>query len=181
MLRSTTSHPKRHTESQVCERLWQVPLDKGIGMQQELNILFICTGNYYRSRFAEYYLRHVADSNNRRWLVTSRGLRLHAGNVGPISPHTREFCSVRGIKTDERPPTLLTGRDLAAANVAVAMSKTEHYPMMASMFPRQADDVLYWEIEDIPHQQPHVALAALIAKIESLAASLAHRPRSETN
>jgi protein-tyrosine phosphatase len=51
-------------------------------------ILFLCTGNYYRSRFAEQYFNHLARQVSLPWLAVSRGLATERGvnNVGPISP-----------------------------------------------------------------------------------------------
>jgi len=51
-------------------------------------ILFLCTGNYYRSRFAEELFNHHAQRIGLNWVAQSRGLALERGahNVGPISP-----------------------------------------------------------------------------------------------
>jgi protein-tyrosine phosphatase len=51
-------------------------------------ILFLCTGNYYRSRFAEELFNHHAELAGLDWVAQSRGLALKRGahNVGPISP-----------------------------------------------------------------------------------------------
>jgi protein-tyrosine phosphatase len=138
----------------------------------EKRLLFICTGNYYRSRFAEYYVRHLIQLRNLPLQVTSRGLRLHAGNVGGVSPHTLQFCVARGITADDRQPLTLSARDLEEADVSVAMSESEHYPLMASMFPRWVNKIQYWDIDDIPLQVPADALAAVVASVEELIARL---------
>ena len=51
-------------------------------------VLFLCTGNYYRSRFAEELFNHQAERADLDWIAQSRGLALERGayNVGPISP-----------------------------------------------------------------------------------------------
>ncbi len=50
-------------------------------------ILFLCTGNYYRSRFAEILFNRLAKSRGLSWKAESRGLALDLAtdNVGPIS------------------------------------------------------------------------------------------------
>ena len=50
-------------------------------------VLFLCTGNYYRSRFAELLFNSLAAGQGLGWSATSRGLALERGahNVGPIS------------------------------------------------------------------------------------------------
>jgi protein-tyrosine phosphatase len=39
-------------------------------------ILFLCTGNYYRSRFAEELFNHHAERAGLYWVAQSRGLAL---------------------------------------------------------------------------------------------------------
>ncbi len=52
------------------------------------NVLFLCTGNYYRSRFAEILFNSVAGRMGLPWKATSRALALErgSGNVGPMAP-----------------------------------------------------------------------------------------------
>jgi protein-tyrosine phosphatase len=54
-------------------------------------VLFLCTGNYYRSRFAEELFNHHAERCGIGWVAHSRGLALERGthNIGYISPFTR--------------------------------------------------------------------------------------------
>jgi hypothetical protein len=49
--------------------------------------LFLCTGNYYRSRFAEVLFNFVAGKMGLPWRASSRGLALERGvnNVGPMA------------------------------------------------------------------------------------------------
>ncbi len=51
-------------------------------------ILFLCTGNYYRSRFAEKLFNNLATQKNLDWEADSRGLAIERGvnNVGAMSP-----------------------------------------------------------------------------------------------
>jgi protein-tyrosine phosphatase len=37
-------------------------------------ILFLCTGNFYRSRFAEELFNHLARQKRLDWVADSRGL-----------------------------------------------------------------------------------------------------------
>jgi hypothetical protein len=52
-------------------------------------VLFLCTGNYYRSRFAEVLFNARAAEAGMAWVAASRGLELHACNVGPINGGAR--------------------------------------------------------------------------------------------
>ena len=38
-------------------------------------VVFVCTGNYYRSRFSEYLFNALAKKSGLQWRATSRGLR----------------------------------------------------------------------------------------------------------
>ena len=58
-----------------------------IGRRQ--TVLFLCTGNFYRSRFAEIYFIWLAGREKICWQADSRGLALDPNNIGPISIHTR--------------------------------------------------------------------------------------------
>jgi hypothetical protein len=51
-------------------------------------VLFLCTGNYYRSRFAEELFNDHAGRSGIDWIAHSRGLALERGanNLGCISP-----------------------------------------------------------------------------------------------
>ncbi|WP_372478273.1 arsenate reductase/protein-tyrosine-phosphatase family protein [Nostoc mirabile] len=55
-------------------------------------ILFLCTGNYYRSRFAEHLFNWLATKQGLDWQADSRGLALERGinNVGAISRYALE-------------------------------------------------------------------------------------------
>ncbi len=55
--------------------------------RQEKTVLFLCTGNYYRSRFAEVLFVALARKMGLRWSALSRALALERGvnNLGPMS------------------------------------------------------------------------------------------------
>ncbi len=42
-------------------------------------VLFLCTGNYYRSRFAEILFNSVAGNMGLPWQASSKGLALERG------------------------------------------------------------------------------------------------------
>ena len=50
-------------------------------------VLFLCTGNYHASRFAEILFNTVAGKMGLAWRASSRGLAPERGlnNVGPIT------------------------------------------------------------------------------------------------
>ena len=98
-------------------------------------ILFLCTGNYYRSRFAEYYFNHRARLEGLPWLAISRGLATERGinNVGPISEYASLALSRLDVQipANERFPRQLDQDDLLIADLVIAVKEAEHRPLAA--------------------------------------------------
>ncbi len=116
-------------------------------------VLFLCTGNYYRSRFAEIVFNATAEKMGLPWRATSAGLALERGanNHGPVSRVTIRGLEMRGIKAGEattRMPVAVTQELFAAADKVVALRKDEHQPLMAERWPAWADKMEYWYVED---------------------------------
>jgi protein-tyrosine phosphatase len=62
-------------------------------------VVFVCTGNYYRSRFSEHLFNALAEQRQLNWRATSRGLQTWmADGCGPISSSTVERLAERGIQ-----------------------------------------------------------------------------------
>ena len=85
-------------------------------------VLFLCSGNYYRSRFAENLFNWLAESNGLHWRADSRGLAVgrSGGNIGPISRHAVERLHALNIPIngDSRSPKQLSEVDLAKSDLS---------------------------------------------------------------
>jgi len=143
-------------------------------------VLFLCTGNYYRSRFAEGLFNSVADKMRLPWRATSRGLALERGadNVGPISTATIKALQQRAIRASDeltRFPIAAIADDFQSANWIVALKDAEHRPLMAERFPTFVEQVEFWEVDDAPH-----ALAEIEREVMDLAARLITGGRART-
>src|ERR1700736_4159477 len=95
---------------------------------KEKRVLFLCTGNYYRSRFAEILFNFLAGRMGLPWKASSRGLALERGvhNVGPIAATALKEVAARGIRDDacvRRFPMQVTADDFAAADWVVALKE----------------------------------------------------------
>src|SRR5438270_6034179 len=102
--------------------------------RHEMTVLFLCTGNYYRSRFAEVLFNSVAGRMGLPWKALSRGLALERGvnNVGPMAVEairTLEAMGVRAPDAVARFPVQVMVEDLEAANRVVALKQAEHLPL----------------------------------------------------
>jgi len=118
-------------------------------------VMFLCTGNYYRSRFAEILFNSLAEKMDLPWQASSRGLALERGtnNVGPIAVTTRETLLARGVPSGDaftRMPMSVTNEDFQNAVRVVALKQSEHLPLMQDRFPLWADKIEYWDIDDVP-------------------------------
>jgi len=118
-------------------------------------VLFLCTGNYYRSRFAEILFNSVAGKMGLRWRASSRGLALERGvnNVGPMSVSAVKALEARGIRAVPdfaRLPAQVTTDDLARADRIVALKHAEHLPLLQERFPAWVEKVEFWHVDDAP-------------------------------
>lgn len=141
-------------------------------------VLFICTGNYYRSRFCEHLFNVLAQRHRLRWRADSRGLQTWlADGYGPISDMTVQRLGELDIPIngDARFPIQLTESDLQKAGCVVALKESEHRGMMAEQFPAWTDRVEYWHVDDIDCAGPDQALPMCEAYLQTLVERLAQQ------
>jgi protein-tyrosine phosphatase len=139
-------------------------------------VLFLCTANYYRSRFAEHLFNWLAVKAGLPWRAESRGLAAgRSGNIGPISRYAVEGLELRGIQLDQefRYPLPLTLADLAGSDLVIALKETEHRARLAEQFSRWVHRVEYWQVDDLDCAEPEEALAVLDRDVRALVARLA--------
>ena len=143
-------------------------------------VLFLCSGNYYRSRFAEELFNHHALRAGLSWVATSRALAIELGinNVGTLSPFALEALEKRGLvaKDGERPPRQCAVVDLQSADRIVALMDSEHRPLIRERFRGWEDRVEYWQVGDVEVTQPDVALGSIETEIAALIEKLVDSP-----
>lgn len=117
-------------------------------------VLFVCSGNFYRSRFAEAVFNHEARLSGLGWTAFSRGIRPHLSE-GNLSPEAERALVSRGITIEDTPgpPTKLVTEDLMAASLVVAVHRAEHEAPLLTKFGTWARQVEYWDIPDV-HELP---------------------------
>ena len=144
-------------------------------------VLFLCTGNYYRSRFAEEVFNCRAQREELGWTARSRALAIERGkdNVGMISPLVLQALKERGFVAQSagRAPQQCTWADLESADRIVALMEIEHRPLMLERFTGWEDRVHYWNAGDIDVAPPSAALRCIEDEIETLIGVLGENSR----
>lgn len=140
-------------------------------MNKTNRVLFLCTGNYYRSRYAEEIFNHRARHQGLGWLSFSRAVAesLSPQNIGPISPYALQALQAVGIEGGAgRNPLLCTLADFADAELVVALKEAEHRPMIELRFPSVAGRIEYWDVDDIEFLDPPTALGKIDEQVRLL-------------
>ena len=119
------------------------------------SVLFLCTGNYYRSRFAEVLFNSAAGKMGLPWKAASKGLALERGvnKVGSMAVSAVNALEAMGVcATDAvtRFPMQATADDFALADWIVALKQAEHLPLMQERFPAWVEKVEFWHVDDAP-------------------------------
>lgn len=137
------------------------------------NVLFVCSANYYRSRYAELFF-NFKKSLNVRWTAQSRGFRTNPKNIGSIAKEVITRLEVLKFKsaTPFRLPLTLCEEDLKTAARIVVLDETEHRPYMARLFPTWTTRVNYWQVPDVELLPAEKALPLIEANVEVLLQSL---------
>ena len=124
-------------------------------------ILFVCTGNLYRSKYAEACFNYLCMQNNVKNIrAFSRGLMVkdtkeydHGKFTFPLrlSKYAYEKMENRGI------PIFLIGAtnqgideyDCESASKIILMNRKEHLPIMEKKFPNYLDKVVCMGVGDV--------------------------------
>lgn len=153
------------------------PIHSSLRVLPMNRILFLCTGNYYRSRFAEEYFNHRADRLALPWEADSRALARDlaaTGTQGPISTFAVTELQRRAIpiRGGARHPIGARPTDFEAAHRIIAVSRREHEPMLREHFPEVLERIQYFEIGDLDVEAPATAIARLTQAIDLEIAAL---------
>jgi protein-tyrosine phosphatase len=136
-------------------------------------VLFLCTGNFYRSRYAEALFNHEASKVGLNWKARSKGFRPHLARED-LSHWVAERLKEQHVPLymSRLKPDKLNVIDLAESSLVIALYEAEHAPMLKTEFPRWMDRIHYWHVPDIDITPPGVALAKIEHEIDSLVQQL---------
>jgi len=137
-----------------------------------ITVLFLCTGNYYRSRFAEILFNARVAGKPTDLRAISRGVATELGvdNIGPISAHA--LAELRRLKIQDeamlRFPRQVEDEDFQAADLIIAIDEAEHRAMIQRRYPDWADRIEYWHVADLWALGPEEALPSIAKKVQAL-------------
>lgn len=135
-------------------------------------VLFICTGNYYRSRFAEILFNHWAQKLGLDYQAWSRGLQ-ESNRPFPISSNAVTRLKSLNLDLERyRFPIKLRPHELAQVDHIIIMDEQEHLPMMQEFYPEWITQVDFWQIRDVQFESPNSALPKLIKRMEQFVLEL---------
>lgn len=161
--------------------------------QDQKTVLFLCTGNFYRSRFAEVLFNATARKMGLPWRAISRGLALERGinNIGPMAASAIKAFEALGACDDDavaRFPAQATNDDLELAHRIVALKRDEHLPLLEERHPAWSEKVEFWQVDDSPEALKEIEreVMGLVARIlgggqrqEMPTAEPVHQPKVE--
>mgnify|MGYP005995709895 CR=1 FL=1 len=131
-------------------------------------VLFLCTGNYYRSRYAEELFNHLARAENLPWRALSRGAaeRGSPDNVGAMSVFADRRLRASGIVPEG------ATRYPQPCSLEAFFGRSGTRPLVERRFPEVAERVTYWHVHDIDVADPAVALPMIDDLVRGLVSSL---------
>ncbi|MEI7435337.1 MAG: low molecular weight phosphatase family protein [bacterium] len=147
-------------------------------------VLFLCTGNYYRSRFAEILFNACTAQESIDFRATSRGVATELGvdNKGPISLHALKRLKHLTLQDDSasRFPKQVQDADFKNANLIIALDEDEHRPMIQRRYPNWVNRIEYWHVADLWAVEPDEALSIIEKKVQELITRLKTSERRNT-
>ena len=139
-----------------------------------MRILFVCSGNTYRSPVAEALLKKIYPGIE----VDSAGVN----PVIPISEAAKKYLKRENAQTYlKNAPEGLAGKKLTDYNLIVAM-KLEHKEAILNKCPQCADRIVLWNIDDpyfLPFGYTQKIFDQLRKKVEELVNTLKSQKHSE--
>jgi protein-tyrosine phosphatase len=142
-------------------------------------VLFLCTGNFYRSRFAEMLFNALASQKGLDWKADSRGFEPGISNVGPVYPGVLDQLKRLGFPShgEPRTPARLEIADLETADLVIALNEAEHRPQMSKRFGAWTNRTVYWAVPDLNLMSAEDAFTSIEKHVNELIRQLQdHRP-----
>lgn len=134
------------------------------------NILFVCTGNIFRSRFAEEVFNHLCKINGVDATAFSAGLQVGRYKQRKIywpAMNELERLKIEPLRSNEE-SVHIDDIDVSIYDQIICMDEEEHKPMVRSNELLSGFTFQYWNIVDMPKVSSDISLPKCYKKVESL-------------
>ena len=134
------------------------------------NILFVCTGNIFRSRFAEEVFNHLCKINGVDATAFSAGLQVGRYKQRKIywpAMSELERLKIEPLRSNED-SVHINDIDVSIYYQIICMDEEEHKPMVRSNELLSGFTFQYWNIVDMPKVSSDISLPKCYKKVESL-------------
>ena len=135
-----------------------------------MKVLFVCTQNIHRSRFAEEVFNYLAKKSNSKHQAFSAGFR-----VGDYSFRTIYYPALDNLKKLNIAPLRpndfskhIDDVDLSEYDRIICMDEGEHKPKVLANPSLQNDLFEYWNIIDEPKVKSEISLPKCYQKVDNL-------------
>jgi len=139
-------------------------------------VLFLCTGNYFRSRFAEQWFNHRARQlgldDQVQACSAGLGVRPDSGNGGAMAKEALAALQERGLELDPAElalPHQVSRQELEQATLVVAVDAEAHRPMVQAQYPDWEEQITFWSVKDLGEGEADAdPIAQLQGRVEHL-------------
>ena len=138
-------------------------------------VLFLCTGNYFRSRFSELWFNHqiVLQGHDDDVHAVSAGLKVTSdnGNIGAMAIEAQIALQQRGVAVDPTQlamPRQVSRDDVEQADVVVAVDAEAHRPMVQELFPDLEAKIRFWSVKDLGEDEGTDPISLLQHQVDQL-------------
>ena len=138
------------------------------------NILFVCTGNIFRSRFAEEVFNHLCKINGVDAIAFSAGLQVGRYKQRKIywpAMNELERLKIEPLRSNED-SVHINDIDVSIYDQIICMDEEEHKPMVRSNELLSGFTFQYWNIVDMPKVPSDISLPRCYKKVETLIGQL---------
>jgi len=138
-----------------------------------MKVLFVCTGNFYRSRLAEELLRGYAEQRGVEIVSDSAGLGPIPNpiNIGAIRFEVIEYLKNLGVNPSgtKRFPKKCHAADLESSDIVVGMNEIEHRHLLEQQFADIVKDhVRYWHVPDMEEDPDLMGPGMMVRNVKDL-------------
>jgi protein-tyrosine phosphatase len=137
-----------------------------------MKILFVCTGNYYRSKFCENLWEHLLEKFDKEGEVSSSGLKpelalLWKDAFGNVSPFTVKALKVMNVKLcNDSSLHMLNQEEIYDSDKIIFINKKEHLPLLSeSGLTVPVEKIVCWENEDVDEEFPMESIFNMIDNV----------------